>query len=136
MLRMKPGAVLGTPAPAGFRLLAAIDRASRLVRVDLTLTCGTDSHGPDDPHTRGEAYDVRTRDLTASQAQRVLRAVLTDLSADQRKIPGFNEMVIAATAFGRYGETGDIAGAILLLLQPEAGWITAQIIEVSGGLRI
>mgnify|MGYP001375869642 FL=1 len=79
MLRMKPGAVLGTPAPAGFRLLAATDRASRLVRVDLTLTCGTDSHGPDDPHTRGEAYDVRTRDLTASQAQRVLRAVLTDL---------------------------------------------------------
>ena len=40
------------------------------------------------------------------------------------------------TAIGRLGQPKDIADAALLLVQPEAGWITGQIIEVSGGLRL
>ena len=84
--------------------------------------------------TRSLAQELAPRRITVNAVNP--GAVATDLSAKQREIPGFNEMVIAATAFGRYGETADIANAVLLLLQQEASWITAQVIEVSGGLRI
>jgi 3-oxoacyl-[acyl-carrier protein] reductase len=63
-------------------------------------------------------------------------AVETDLIAESQKNPAFNQAVIAMTAFRRIGKPIDIAGAVLLLTQPEAGWITGQIIEVSGGLRM
>ena len=63
-------------------------------------------------------------------------AVATDLIAESRKNPAFEQGISAVTAFGRLGEPVDIANAVLLLLQPEAGWITGQIVEVSGGLRL
>jgi NAD(P)-dependent dehydrogenase (short-subunit alcohol dehydrogenase family) len=63
-------------------------------------------------------------------------AVETDLIADARANPAFEEGVKAITAFGRLGKPVDIASAVMLLLQPEAGWITGQVIEVSGGLRL
>jgi NAD(P)-dependent dehydrogenase (short-subunit alcohol dehydrogenase family) len=63
-------------------------------------------------------------------------AVDTDLIAESRKNPAFDQAVIAMTAFGRIGTPADIADAVLLLLQPEASWITGQVIEVSGGLRL
>jgi 3-oxoacyl-[acyl-carrier protein] reductase len=62
--------------------------------------------------------------------------VETDLIADARANPAFEEGVKAITAFGRLGKPVDIASAVMLLLQPEAGWITGQVIEVSGGLRL
>jgi hypothetical protein len=39
--------------------------AANHINHDLTITSGTDGihSGPDDPHHRGEAYDVRTHDL-------------------------------------------------------------------------
>jgi Dehydrogenases with different specificities (related to short-chain alcohol dehydrogenases) len=36
-------------------------------------------------------------------------------------------------AFGRIGEPGDIAGAVALLVSPDAQWITGQTIRVNGG---
>ncbi len=63
-------------------------------------------------------------------------AVATDLIAAARANPAFEQAVSAMTAFRRIGEPSDIADAVLLLLQPEAGWITGQIVEVSGGLRL
>ena len=63
-------------------------------------------------------------------------AVATDLIAESRKHPAFEQAVLTMTAFGRLGQPKDIADAALLLVQPEAGWITGQIIEVSGGLRL
>lgn len=49
-------------APAGFRLLAALDNLSRDWPSDIFLTSGTDGahSGPTDPHKRGCAYDVQT----------------------------------------------------------------------------
>lgn len=58
------GASFAVIQPAGFRILAALDNATRLLGVDLVITCGTEDHPPDDPHTHGEAYDVRVRGLT------------------------------------------------------------------------
>lgn len=61
----KPGVEFAVIAPGGFRILEAISVVARAVGHDLTITSGTDGlhSGPDDPHHRGEAYDIRTHDL-------------------------------------------------------------------------
>lgn len=66
MILLKPGVVIGNPAPAGFRILAALEQASDEVGRALTITCGIEKHAPLDPHTLGEAYDVRSKDLLSS----------------------------------------------------------------------
>lgn len=62
VVRVKPGVTFTTIAPAGFALLAAIERAARLCRVDIVITSACDGahSGPADPHQGGEAYDIRT----------------------------------------------------------------------------
>lgn len=62
-LRFKSGVTLNGLQPAGARILSVLDQATFQINRDLTVTSGTDSHGPDDPHTRGCAFDVRTLDL-------------------------------------------------------------------------
>ncbi|APR88001.1 Reductase [Minicystis rosea] len=47
-----------------------------------------------------------------------------------------NKMIAAQTALGRVGLPDDIGGAVALLLSPEGKWITAQRIEVSGGMML
>ena len=44
--------------------------------------------------------------------------------------------VAANTALGRAGLLDDIGGAVAAILDDQAGWITAQRIEVSGGQAI
>jgi NAD(P)-dependent dehydrogenase (short-subunit alcohol dehydrogenase family) len=63
-------------------------------------------------------------------------AVATDMVAESRKNPAFEAAVLAVTAFRRFGEPEDIANMVALLCRPEAGWVTGQIIEASGGLRL
>lgn len=48
----------------------------------------------------------------------------------------FNESIIGRTALRRLGKPDDIAGAVALLASDEANWITGQVIQVSGGLRL
>jgi hypothetical protein len=68
-IRIKQGVQFTVIAPGGFRILAAIEDAADQIAHDLTITSACDgSHsGPDDPHHRGEAYDVRTKDLPDKQ---------------------------------------------------------------------
>jgi 3-oxoacyl-[acyl-carrier protein] reductase len=63
-------------------------------------------------------------------------AVATDLIAEARQNPAFEQAVIAMTAFRRLGEPQDIANVVWLLVSPQGGWITGQVIEASGGLRL
>ena len=63
-------------------------------------------------------------------------AVATDMTAGSRQDPAFEQFVIAATAFGRFGEPADIAAVVGFLVGAEAAWVTGQIIEASGGLRL
>lgn len=70
VLRATPDVTL-KPAPGGFRILAALDAATKILGRDLTLTAGTNDHSTG-RHPLGEAYDVRTRDLTT---QDILRLV-------------------------------------------------------------
>lgn len=77
---VKPGVVFGHPAKAGFRILSAIEQTARRLAVDLTITCATEAHPPDDPHATGEAYDVRTHGLDDDQKRAVLREIMAELS--------------------------------------------------------
>ncbi|WP_150294117.1 SDR family NAD(P)-dependent oxidoreductase [Sphingobium estronivorans] len=43
---------------------------------------------------------------------------------------------LARTPLGRLGEPADIAGAILFLTSPAAGWITGQTLPVDGGYTV
>jgi len=82
VVRVKDGVQFAVIAPGGFRLLAAIDATAQGIAHDLTITSGTDGEhsGPDDPHHRGEAYDVRTNDLPDKQhALDVLKAEIGPL---------------------------------------------------------
>jgi NAD(P)-dependent dehydrogenase (short-subunit alcohol dehydrogenase family) len=45
------------------------------------------------------------------------------------------ERVRAAIPLGRWGEPSDIANAVTFLCSPQAGWITGEILRVSGGLE-
>jgi hypothetical protein len=68
-VRCKNGVQFLVIAPGGFRILAAIEFAAGHIAHDLTITSGTDGthSGPEDPHGRGEAYDVRSHDLPDKQ---------------------------------------------------------------------
>lgn len=46
------------------------------------------------------------------------------------------QTVASLTPLGRYAQPEDIAGAVLLLAQDEAGFATGNVLAVDGGLRI
>jgi NAD(P)-dependent dehydrogenase (short-subunit alcohol dehydrogenase family) len=62
-------------------------------------------------------------------------AIETDFNGGAvRDNPEINRGVASQTALGRVGLPDDVGGAVALLLAPEAGWITGQRIEISGGM--
>lgn len=63
VVRCLPSVELTGLAPAGIRILAAIDRMTTILGHDLTVTSGLDSH-TSGQHPKGQALDVRTKDLT------------------------------------------------------------------------
>lgn len=81
-LRVKPGVLFTWIAPGGFRILGALDQTALSLGLELTITsaCDGEHSGPDDPHHRGEAFDVRVHDLEPEEIQRVLTMVMDDLS--------------------------------------------------------
>ena len=78
VVRHRPSARFDQIRPAGFRILAALDQAAQSCRVDLMITCGTDSHAAPDPHVTGEAYDVSVHGLSAQQIADV-KAILAQI---------------------------------------------------------
>ena len=65
MLLVKEGVAFTIIAPAGFRILGALEEVARAHALTVTITsaCDGEHSGPDDPHHRGLAYDIRTHDL-------------------------------------------------------------------------
>jgi NAD(P)-dependent dehydrogenase (short-subunit alcohol dehydrogenase family) len=51
-------------------------------------------------------------------------------------VPDLEEIMSNNTALGRVGEPEDIGGIVMLLCRDEAGWVTAQRVEASGGLNL
>ena len=64
-------------------------------------------------------------------------AIETDFSGGMvRDNKEVNKTIAAATTLGRVGLPADIGGVVAFLCTPEAKWINAQRIEVSGGMNI
>lgn len=62
-LRLAPSVSLDGLQEPGVKILSAFEQATRLLGRDLRVTCGTDSHDIEDPHSNGAAIDVGARDL-------------------------------------------------------------------------
>lgn len=64
-MRVKEGVQFTKIAPGGVRILAALENCANRISHDLTITSACDGvhSGPEDPHHKGEAYDVRSHDL-------------------------------------------------------------------------
>lgn len=60
----------------------------------------------------------------------------TDMNAGVRENAEMVKAIEADTALGRFGETSDIAAVVAFLASDEGRWITAQVIEASGGYRL
>jgi len=71
---VKSGVLFTIIAPGGFRILSAVDQTALALDLDLVITSGCDGvhSGPGDPHHSGNAYDIRSHDLTSDQKDKVL----------------------------------------------------------------
>ena len=85
-------------------------------------------------HTRQLAYELAPRGIAVN----ALRAGVTDSPA-LRKIPG-NERLLEGAALKnpakRLTSPKDVAGALVALCHPDAGWVTGNVINVDGGEEI
>lgn len=81
----KEGVLFEKIAPAGFRILSAIDQVSQALSVNLVITSGTDGlhSGPNDPHHRGEAFDVRSQSFNVDLKQQILDGIMRRLGFDR-----------------------------------------------------
>ena len=85
-------------------------------------------------HTRQLAFELAGRGIAVN----ALRAGVTDTPA-LRKIPG-NERLLEGAAkhnpSGRLTTPKDVAGALVALCHPAAGWVTGNVINVDGGEEV
>jgi len=77
------------------------------------------------------AADLGKRGITVNAIAPGL--IATDFTAHTRQNPKAIQQISSHTALGRIGEVEDIAGVAAFLASDEAGWVTGQYIEVSGG---
>ena len=50
--------------------------------------------------------------------------------------PKFLEQALSKTPLGRIGQPADVAATVALLASADAGWVTGQVIDASGGLHL
>lgn len=60
----------------------------------------------------------------------------TDMNAAVRESAEMTKGIESDTALGRFGEPVDIAAVVAFLASDEGRWVTAQVIEASGGYRL
>ncbi len=85
-------------------------------------------------HTRQLAFELAPMGIAVN----ALRAGVTDTPA-LRKIPGNDRLLEGAAQKNpsqRLTTPKDVAGALLALCQPGAGWVTGNVINVDGGEEI
>ena len=85
-------------------------------------------------HTRQLAYELAVHGIAVN----ALRAGVTDTPA-ARKIPGSDHLFEGAARKNpsrRLTTPRDVAGSLVALCDPEAGWLTGNVINVDGGEEI
>ncbi|HEY6037625.1 MAG TPA: SDR family oxidoreductase [Kofleriaceae bacterium] len=85
--------------------------------------------------TRYMAKELAPRGITVNAI--APGAVETDFGGGVvRDNKDLNKMIASTVALGRVGVPGDIGAAVAMLLSADAGWITGERIEVSGGTQL
>lgn len=60
----------------------------------------------------------------------------TDMAAPLTTNPAARQAMVTQTPLGRLGQPEDIARVVTFLASPEAGWVTGQAVQASGGLLL
>lgn len=109
VLHLKDGVTLDPIAAAGGALLYALAMVAQGLKQDITITSGTDGEhsGPTDPHKLGEAYDVRSKDLTAISPNGLILAVLEKLKTGPYDYPTPTSGGFATSHFFGFLESPD-----------------------------
>jgi len=93
--------------------------------------------------TKG-ALDVFTRTLAKTVADRGITVnavnpgvIDTDINASWlRGNDAARQAVVEETALGRIGQPDDIAGVVAFLASEDSRWVTAELVDASGGARL
>jgi len=125
------------------KLLPLLNDGGRIVNISSGLTRVTfpnvsayaSMKGAIETYTRCLAKELGSRQITANTV--APGAIATDFGGGSNKSDENKRNVIAsASALGRVGVPEDIGGVVAFLCTPEAGWMTGQRIELSGGMMI
>lgn len=87
-----------------------------------------------DAFTRVLAVELGPRGITVNAVGPGFTA--TESNEDVLNDPAAVKQVVDATALGRFGTPEEIADAVYALASPLGRWITAQIVEASGGFKL
>ncbi|HVS62576.1 MAG TPA: 3-oxoacyl-[acyl-carrier-protein] reductase [Thermoanaerobaculia bacterium] len=80
--------------------------------------------------TKSIARELGSRGITANVvAPGFVSTAMTESLAESVK-----ESMLQATSLGRFGSVDDVAAAVLFLASEEAGYVTGDVLNVSGGL--
>lgn len=113
-LFFKPTAQFEKPTVGGACLIAALAWTAAQSPFDLMITSGTDGthSGPDDPHKKGNALDVRSSTFSLEDKNRVLHLVtsylsdLTDQLGEDARIVSTSDGLATALFFGFLEDAG------------------------------
>jgi 3-oxoacyl-[acyl-carrier protein] reductase len=85
--------------------------------------------------TRAMAKELGPRGITVNAVAPAF--IATDAAAEDLKNPETVKFMASQTALGRgFGTPEEVSAAVHALALPSLGWVTGQIIEVSGGFRL
>jgi NAD(P)-dependent dehydrogenase (short-subunit alcohol dehydrogenase family) len=82
--------------------------------------------------TRVMAQELGSRGITVNCL--MPGVIASDANADIRANPESKKFFENSTLLRRFGEPSDLSGVVIALVSPNMGYVTGQIIEVSGGL--
>jgi len=125
------------------KLLPLLNDGGRIVNVSSGLTrvsfpnvsAYASMKGAIETYTKCLAKELGVRQITANIV--APGAIATDFGGGSNKSDDNKRNTIAGiTALGRVGEPEDIGGVVVFICTPQAGWMTGQRIELSGGMMV
>jgi len=124
------------------KLLSLMNDGGRIVNITSGLTRATVPGVSAYACMKG-AVEILTKYLAKELGPRKITVnaiapgpIITDFGGGSNKSPEAQLSFIGITALGRVGVPEDIGATVAYLCSKEAGWITGQRIEISGGMSL